>query len=78
MTLMLSQSEATVAAVIPTSGRESVVDAVRSALGQSRPPDVVVVATAERNLARVRELLADHIDNIQIEVTNIDLSLIHI
>ncbi len=72
MTLMLSQSEATVAAVIPTSGRESVVDAVRSALGQSRPPDVVVVATAERNLARVRELLADHIDNIQIEVTNID------
>lgn len=64
-----TQTRSTVAAVIPTSGRDSVVDAVRSALTQSRPADAVVVATAEENAGRVRDLLGPLVDDVHIELT---------
>ena len=61
---------ATVAAIIPTNGRTSVVAAVRSVLDQSQQPDDVVVITAEPNEARVRELLANYLDRVRIETTD--------
>ncbi len=59
----------TVAAVIPTSGRPSVVAAVQSVLSQTRPADDVVVVTARQNEAAVRSLLREYLAFIEIEVT---------
>lgn len=72
MTIAPPTTATTIAAVIPTSGRESVVGAVKSVLGQSRQPDAVVVATSAINAPRVRELLADCGGRIQVETTEIE------
>lgn len=72
MTITQTQNEATIAAIIPTSGRESVVEAVQSVLSQSRQPDAVVVATSANNARRVRELLADCGESVRVETTDIE------
>lgn len=60
----------TVAAVIPTSGRPSVVAAVESVLSQTRSADEVIVVTSSENESSVRSLLAGFLTSIQIEVTD--------
>lgn len=68
----LSRSTATIAAIIPTSGRDSVVAAVGSVLAQGREPDAVVVATSSSNAPKVRKLLAEYGNRIQVETTTVE------
>lgn len=72
MTLTQTRTMSTVAAIIPTSGRESVVQAVESALSQSRQPDAVVVATSSNNAARVFRLLGELAKRVIIETTELE------
>lgn len=72
MTIAPTRKTSTIAAIIPTSGRESVVGAVRSALEQTQQPNAVVVATSTNNAERVGELLGDYGNRVLIETTDIE------
>lgn len=56
--MSMTNQSPSVAAVIPTTGRSSLTAAVDSVLSQERRADVVIVATSEECLPRVRKCLS--------------------